>query len=169
MNDDTHRADVTLRRTVQPGDPERIRELVRSTGFFSAEEQAIAEELARETLVKGPASGYEFLFAESADGLVGYSCFGRVPCTVATWDLYWIAVAPGTQGGGLGKRLLQETENRVAAQGGTALYAETSGRDQYAPTRAFYLRCGYDCAAQFEDFYGPGDAKCVFTKSPLTS
>ena len=52
----------------------------------------------------------------------------------------------------------------MAAFDGTALYAETSGRLQYAPTRSFYRRCGYREAAVFADFYAPGDDKVVFEK-----
>ena len=53
---------------------------------------------------------------------------------------------------------LAATEAKIREAGGTAAYAETSGRPQYAPTRGFYTRCGYDTAAVFDDFYAPGDA-----------
>ena len=36
---------------------------------------------------------------------------------------------------------------------------------QYAPTRAFYLRCGYEIAAELPDFYEPGDGKVIFVKT----
>ena len=164
MNSSIERSGKAFRRDVGPGDPQRIRDLVAATGFFSAEEIEIAEGIVRETLERGESAGYEFLFADADDGTAGYSCFGRIPCTLASWDLYWIAVAPSAQGSGLGRRLLQETEAIIETRGGAALYAETSGRSQYAPTRAFYQRCGYACAAVFDDFYGPGDDKCVFVK-----
>ena len=48
--------------------------------------------------------------------------------------------------------------------GGTRLYAETSSRDQYEPTRAFYLRRGYTVAARLPEFYGSGDDKLVYSK-----
>lgn len=153
-----------LRDTVRPADVEAVRELVRGTGFFNAEEVDIAAELAAERLARGPASGYEFLLAEEGGKLLGYSCFGLIPCSSVSWDLYWIAVAAAAQGGGLGRRLLRATEERVRAAGGLAVYAETSGRAQYDPTRAFYRRCGYTVAAVFEDFYAVGDAKYVFLK-----
>ncbi len=157
-------ASIRLRDRVLPADPEAIRALVAATGFFSDEEVGIAAELARERLERGPASGYELILAEAGDRLLGYACYGRIPCTEASWDLYWIAVHPDAQGGGLGRRLLAAAEERVAAAGGAAVYAETSGRPQYGPTRAFYRRCGYDTAAVLTDFYAPADDKHIFVK-----
>lgn len=156
--------DTPYREVVRPDDAAAVRRLVEATGFFHPEEVDIAQELVDERLAKGEASGYLFLFAEEDGELVGYSCYGIIPLTVASWDLYWIAVHPSRQGTGLGRRLLAATEAKIRAAGGTAAYAETSGRPQYEPTRAFYTRCGYDTAAVFADFYAPGDAKYVFVK-----
>ena len=153
-----------FREEVVPGDVEAVRAMVAATGFFSEEEVAIAAELVQERLEEGPSSGYEFVMAE-VDGVVqGYSCYGLIPCSTVSWDLYWIAVAPNQQGSGLGRRILELTEQRIAQKGGLAVYAETSGKDLYVPTRAFYERRGYDTGAVFQDFYAPGDAKYVFVK-----
>ncbi len=154
----------TMREDVRPADVEAVRALVAATGFFSAEEVAIAAELVAERLEKGKSSGYEFVLADRGGKLAGYSCYGLIPCSTVSWDLYWIAVAPDTQGTGLGRRILALSEQRIAEAGGLACYAETSGRDQYVSTRAFYERTGYDTGAVFADFYGPGDAKYVFVK-----
>lgn len=153
-----------LRTAVRPDDPQAVRTLVAATGFFSPEEIDIAEELVEETLARGSAAGYEFLLAEDASGLVGYSCYGLIPGTEASYDLYWIAVRPNLQGRGLGRWLLQETERRVVAGGGRRAYVDTSGRPQYLPTRRFYEGSGYETAAILEDFYAPGDAKVIFQK-----
>ena len=154
-----------LRGRVEPGDPDRIRALVRSTGFFTAEEVAIAGDLATEALAAGDAAGYAFRFADGAAGLDGYSCFGRIPGTDWSFDLYWIVVAPGRQGQGLGRALLAATEAAVRGDGGGRLYVDTSSRPQYAPTREFYLACGYAVAAELPDFYRPGDGKVIFVKA----
>lgn len=156
--------DIVVREDVRPSDVEAVRDLVAATGFFSAEEVAIAAELIQERLEKGEVSGYRFVLADRGGELAGYACYGLVPCSTVSWDLYWIAVAPSTQGSGLGRRILALTETRIAEAGGLACYAETSGRPLYEPTRAFYERTGYETAAVFADFYGPGDAKYVFVK-----
>ena len=156
---------IAFRDEIRPADLETIREIVLSTGFFSAEEVAVAVELADERLRRGADSGYHFLFAEAGGEVLGYSCFGPIPLTRSSFDLYWIVVRGSRRGGGVGRRLLEATERGATALGATALYAETSGRAQYAPTRGFYLGSGYGQAARFADFYAPGDDKVVLVKS----
>jgi ribosomal protein S18 acetylase RimI-like enzyme len=154
-----------LRETLEPADGAAVRRLVAATGMFSAEEIEIAGELVEETLVRGAKSGYEFVIATEAGQLVGYACFGRIPGTQSSFDLYWIAVEPGQQGRGLGQQLLARSEARAREQGGGRIYVDTSGRAQYEPTRRFYRGAGYEIAAELADFYAPGDSKVIFVKS----
>jgi GNAT superfamily N-acetyltransferase len=150
----------------RPEDAESVRRLAAATGFFSGEEIIIAGELVEETLARGEASGYYFMFAEDDCGdLIGYCCFGPVPLTRGSFDLYWIAVLPQRQGSGLGRRLMAAAEGEIRQRGGTRVYADTSSRDQYLPTRIFYEACGYRQAAVFPDFYAPGDGKVVYCKT----
>ena len=155
---------TSFRTTLHQSDPSDIERLVRETGFFSSEEIAIARELADDGLTQGSSSHYHFILAERDKTLAGYTCFGPVPCTRAAWDLYWIAVAPSAQGNAIGSDLLQRVELAVTRAEGTHIYVDTSSRQQYVPTRAFYLRRGYKIAADFPDFYAPGDGKVVFSK-----
>lgn len=155
---------LTLRTEPQPADRERVREIVTATDFFRAEEIDVAVELVDERLERGAASDYCFVFADERGVTLGYSCFGPIPLTVASWDLYWIAVDPARQGRGLGRRLLAASEDEIRRRGGTRVYVDTSTRDQYTPTRAFYEHCGYDLAARLADFYAPGDGKAVYCK-----
>ena len=154
----------SCRTDVRESDPAAIRAIVESTGFFSSAEVDVAVELAEERLARGEASGYHFLFAEIAGRVVGYTCFGPIACTVASYDLYWIAVDEACRGQGFGRELMLASEARIAERGGSRVYIETSSRDQYQPTRLFYLRCGYTEEARLEDFYSPGDAKVVYLK-----
>ena len=153
-----------LREELKPGDPARIRNLAAATGFFSREEAEVAAELAEERLTRGAASGYHFLLAEEAGELLGFACFGPIPCTRGAYDLYWIVVRPDRQGGGLGRRLLTAAEARIAAAGGRRVYIDTSSRPQYAPTRAFYRACGFREEALLAGFYDQGDGKTIFCK-----
>jgi ribosomal protein S18 acetylase RimI-like enzyme len=156
---------ILFRETVAPGDLTAIPDLVRATGFFRDDEIAIAGELPEEHLRKGgEASGYFFLLADEGQTLQGYACYGPVPCTRSSYDLYWIAVAPAAQGCGLGRELLRRAEEAVRARGGTQIYIETSSLEKYASTRGFYEACGYVRVAEFPDFYDTGDAKVVFVK-----
>jgi ribosomal protein S18 acetylase RimI-like enzyme len=152
---------------VEESDRQAVHELVKATGFFDAAEQALAVELVDETLARGVDSGYQFLFAhkENSDELLGYACFGKIPATASSYDLYWIAVAPDEQGKGLGATVLRKVETICREQGGKNMFVDTAGRKQYAPTRAFYERLGYDVAAVLDDFYADGDAKVIYARS----
>ena len=153
---------VTFRCDIEPSDPERIRALVESTGVFSPMEVVIAVELADERLVKGPASGYHFVFAELDGRVVGYACYGPIALTVGSYDLYWIAVDKSVQGQGLGRKIMDKVTEIIRAEGGRHIYIETSTKPQYQATRAFYERCGCPLAAILEDFYAPGDSKAIY-------
>ncbi|MCS7303768.1 MAG: GNAT family N-acetyltransferase [Thermoguttaceae bacterium] len=148
----------------RPDDREAVRQIVASTGFFSPAEIEVADELVQERLRAGPASGYHFLFLEQMGQVIGYACYGPIPATVASFDLYWIAVHRRWQGRGLGRAILQEVERRIRQAGGGRIYIDTSGRPQYEPTRRFYQQCGYQCQARLPDFYAPGDDKLIYCK-----
>jgi ribosomal protein S18 acetylase RimI-like enzyme len=153
------------RQAVEPSDVEAVRRLVADTGFFNAEEIAVAAELVEERLERGDASGYHFVVAEEADGrLAGYACHGPIAGAPGRSNLYWIVVRPDRQRSGLGRALLDRVEAAVAGAGGLRLYAETAGRAQYAPSRGFYLGCGFRQEAELADFYGDGDAKVILVK-----
>lgn len=153
------------RSLLRTDDPGRVRSLVVATGFFNAEEIRIAAELVEEALTRGEASGYRFLFAEQDRALLGYSCFGRIAGTQASYDLYWIAVSPEHQRAGIGSELLDRSETSIAHAGGQRVYVETSTRAQYAPTRTFYRRRGYREQALLADYFAPGDGKLILLKS----
>ncbi|HJQ82206.1 MAG TPA: GNAT family N-acetyltransferase [Lacipirellulaceae bacterium] len=158
-----------LRHEVLRQDCETVRGLVARTGFFTCDEVEIAVELVEARLSDGPASGYEFIFAEMDGALAGYACYGPIPCTAAGYDLYWIAVEPTFQRHGVGRMLMDAVESQVAAQSGERIYIDTSGRNQYAPTRAFYERSGFYAEARLKDFYAPGDDRVIYVKSLLKS
>jgi GNAT superfamily N-acetyltransferase len=152
-----------VRDVTAAGDVEAVSRLVKATGLFSEEEADTVREMVEARLAHGAGSGYRFILADH-DGLMGFACYGRIPLTRSSYDLYWIAVAPGAQRKGLGRRLLGLVEHAAIALGGDALYGDTSGRAQYETTRAFYRACGYGEAARLVDFYAPGDDKIVFVK-----
>ncbi|MEW5802033.1 MAG: GNAT family N-acetyltransferase [bacterium] len=155
---------ITYRNTVTQSDRESVREIIESSGFFFPEEVETAVELVEERLIKDIRSGYYFLFAEQAKRVIGYTCFGPIACTKASYDLYWIAVHNDFRGLGLGKKLLSKSEQTIATMGGQRIYIETSSKKQYEPTRLFYLHCGYQEEATLKDFYAPGDDKVIYCR-----
>jgi len=155
---------IRYRQEIEPSDLGAILNIVQSSGFFSAAEVELACELATERLEQGQQSSYQFLFAEDDYQVVGYTCFGLIPATTGSYDLYWIAMSETSRGRGLGKNLIQKTEELIRNMGGERLYAETSSRVQYTPTQRFYQSCGYLAEAVLKDFYAKEDSKIIYSK-----
>ncbi|HPL98032.1 MAG TPA: GNAT family N-acetyltransferase [Smithellaceae bacterium] len=155
---------ISYRQEIRPSDPEAVLQIVRSSGFFSSAEVEVAHELVCDGLANAQSSSYRFLFAQYRKVVVAYTCYGLIPATAGSYDLYWIAVTDQMRGRGLGKNLLQKTENLIRGVEGRRLYAETSSRDLYLPTRLFYEKCRYLREAVLVDFYAPGDSKIIYSK-----
>lgn len=154
----------TYRQHIEPSDIEAIAGLVESSGFFSDEEIEIAIQLAEEKIDQKDASSYRFLFAEDGERVLGYTCYGLVPATAYSYDVYWIVVSDDVRGQGLGKLLMAETEKLIRLSGGRNIYAETSSREQYKPTQKFYEACGFHQEAFLQNFYNEGDSKIIYAK-----
>jgi ribosomal protein S18 acetylase RimI-like enzyme len=155
----------SYRQQIQHSDIGAIARIVKSSGFFSAEEIDIALELAEEKLTQPHDSSYQFLFAEDGEKVVGYTCFGLIPATSGSYDLYWIAIHEQSRGAGLGKDLMKKTEKIIYELGGKRIYVETSSRHQYQPTHGFYESCGYHKESILKDFYMEGDSKIIYVKT----
>jgi D-alanine-D-alanine ligase len=149
-------------RHLTAADRARIEEITRAVGRFRDDEIPVALEVFDAAVQGGP--DYTVLGAELGSELVGWICWGPTPCTLGTYDLYWMAVEPGLQGSGIGTALLEEMERRLAGLA-RLIVIETAGRQDYAATRAFYQARGYRPAATIPDFYAAGDDQVVFVKS----
>lgn len=140
----------------------RLEQLTAATGLFRPEEVATAVELLDESVAGD--DDYRFLGAYNGDELTGYACWGPTPGTVRTCDLYWIVVDPARQQRGIGTQLLDAVEQRLRAQDCRLIVVETSSRDDYVPTRAFYERRGYTRTAVIPAYYAPGDDLVIYLK-----
>lgn len=145
------------------GDAGAILALARSESLFSAEEAAVVAELLADYLERADHNGYFFLTAAQEQELVGFACYGPTPMTQGTFDLYWIAISHARKGTGIGRQLMTAVEDRVKAMGGRMLVLDTSGRPDYAGTRAFYERLGFARTATIPDFYAAGDDLVIYT------
>jgi ribosomal protein S18 acetylase RimI-like enzyme len=156
----------TLLYREQPvvSDKKVIATILKDSGFFNKEEQEVGVSLIDERLTKGKSSGYFFQFAHQDTIVKGYTCFGPIPGTKSSYDLYWIAVSPELRGKGIGTNLLIHTEKEIAKSGGTRVYIETSSTELYKPTRSFYKNNGYFLEAELKDYYALGDNKMLYVK-----
>lgn len=139
-----------------------VESITRAVGLFRDDELPVAMEVFDAAVAGSP--DYTALGAEVDGRLAGWICWGPTPCTVATWDLYWMAVDPALHGLGLGTALVDEMERRLLGRA-RLVVVETAGRADYAPTRAFYEARGYRAVALIPDFYAPGDDQVTFVKS----
>lgn len=156
---------ISFRNKLIPGDSQSIGKLLEETGFFHSYEINVATELSNLNIEKGAeGSGYHFIVAHESEKMVGYCCYGPNLCTKSSYELYWIAVHKNYMKRGIGRKLMILAEQAVFKLGGSIIWVETSGRDIYEPTWAFYLTIGYERVAVMPDFYAPGDDKIVFMK-----
>lgn len=153
---------MTTIRTANSKDEQPLFELVARIDNFTSEEKELAREVVRDGLASEK-NGYHILVAENEQALLaGFICYGPIPITLCSWDLYWIAVHPDQARRGMGSRLLAAMERRLTA--GSRIYIDTSSTEGYGKARSFYQRHGYSVACVLADFYRPGDDKILFAK-----
>lgn len=161
---DAGRPTTLWREEVRPEDIAAIPALVAETGVFSPPEIDIAGELVAERLRDGPDCGYHFVLAERDGVLAAYACFGPIPGTEGSFDLYWISARPSFHRSGLAREALRRAEQAAVALGARRMFIDTSSTPPYEPARALYRALGYEQVALLPDFYRPGDGKTIFAK-----
>lgn len=156
---------LVYREQPKPADVAAVARILRDSGFFNQEEQEVGVSLVQERLDKGVACGYFFQFLEKAGEVLAYTCYGPIPGTQSSFDLYWIAVDPRLRGQGYGTLVLKQTELEIASMGGTRVYIETSSSSLYQSTRGFYTHNGYFLEAELKDYYAPQDNKLLYVRA----
>ena len=139
--------------------------LIRATGFFTADEVGVAEELMDIYLDRPDQKDYGVVVVENDQGApAGYMTWGPTPLAEDAYDLYWMAVAPSDQGKGRGKELVRWLEAEVGRRNGRVIIIETSSQPKYHGTRQFYIDLGYKEVARVPDFYRAGDDRVIYAK-----
>jgi ribosomal protein S18 acetylase RimI-like enzyme len=155
---------VKLRSDLKPEDVDLVPQIVAACGTFRVPQAERARTLVARRLAEGPACGFEALLAERKDDVVGFLLYGKDPLAVSSYDILWVAVEPSQQGQGIGRMLLEETERRIAAAGGTQVVVQALEHPEEPTSRAFYEHCGYTLVAVLEDYYGPGENQALYRK-----
>ena len=151
-------------RKLQAEDRSQLIAIINGTNNFTDDEKIVAIELIDESIANPNHEYYKvFVFAEN-DKILGYHCIGKRALTDGVFDLYWIVVSTDAQNLGVGKKLLEHSENYILENNGRWILAETSSKDSYTATRNFYLRNKYSIVSQIKDFYSVGDNLIVFGK-----
>ena len=151
-------------RYAAASDRPAVLEFIKATNFFRPDEVNVAMEVFDDAVDKGPDGHYQSYVIDEDKKPVGWVCFGPTPCTIGTFDLYWIAVDPACQGNGYGRVMMAFAEQEIKKRGGRLVIVETSGRPGYIATRKFYLKIGYLESSRVWDFYAPADDKIIYIK-----
>jgi ribosomal protein S18 acetylase RimI-like enzyme len=155
---------VGYRRMVVPSDTISVTHILKSTGLFKPQEIEVAVDLVEVRLKNGEGCGYQFLFLEIEGRSVAFGCYGEIPCTSKNYSLYWIAVENNYRGKGLGQNLLEKIESDIKSHSGRGIYVETSTKEQFAASIAFYEKCDYQLQAVIDGFYDLNNHKAIHYK-----
>ncbi|MCZ6602187.1 MAG: GNAT family N-acetyltransferase [Planctomycetota bacterium] len=161
-NDGRESLDAMIRE-VMADDTGALRDLLGGVDAFRPEEVDCALDVVADFL--GGDRDYQPFILWEGDRPAGYVCFGKVPLTQTTYDLYWIAVGPGFRRRGYGRRLMEFFIDRVRQEGGRLAVSETSSLPGYADARKLYIQCGFQEKARLEGYYREGDDLIIYTRS----
>ena len=148
-----------LIRPLNRADLSRIAHIVDSTDMFPPE---MLDEMTMPYFAD-PLGEQRWLVLET-DSVIAVAYHVPEPLTDGCHNLLLIAVDPVAQGKGYGSVLMRKVEYDLARAGARILLVETSGKADFAMTRSFYAKLGYEAEAIIRDYYADGDDKVVFRK-----
>lgn len=106
-----------------------------------------------------------WLTCHTGGSAVGFCYTQPEELTDGTWNMLALAVLPARQGQGIGSALVKAAEDHLRDRGQRLIIVDTSGSEDFALTRQFYVQCGYDEEARIRDFWAAGDDKVIFRKA----
>lgn len=152
-------------RPTTTGDIPALLALTEATGKFKPHEVVALREVLDDYFAAAHRHGHCAVTLESEGAIAGFAYYAPASMTDRTWHLWWIAVRPDQQGGGLGSALLRHAESEIKKQHGRVLFIETSSGPHYEATRRFYLKHGYEQHATLVGFYSSDESQVIFRKA----
>lgn len=150
-------------RPVAVTDRSALEKLARSQTNFSNEDIEWAVRLALRAAAPNDGEYQTWVEADGTE-ITAFVCFGRTPRATGTFELFWIAVHPAQQRGGMGSELLRFVEGEAVRQGGRLLVLETSSSEGFRPAVDFYRKNGFHEVSRIKDFYRISADKIVFSR-----
>ena len=147
-------------RPVTTNDIKALKTVVQTNDLFPPD---MLDDMMSDYFGQENSSDLWFTYEEKQPIAIAYCAPERM--TEGTWNLYLIAVHSNFQGQGIGTSIVHYIEQLLAKRGVRILLVETSSLPSFAPTRKFYLKCGYEEEARIRDFYQAGENKIIFRKS----
>ena len=138
--------------------------MTKKTGVFKKSEIDMCDELLGEYR-SNKKSGYVLLAENIGDKITGFAIFGKTPCTLQAWDLYWFVVDKEYQGKGVASKMLKAVEAKIKIlDEDPVIRVETSSRDDYSRARAFYEKSGFTKTGIIPNFYAKKDDLVIYHK-----
>lgn len=151
-------------RRITRDDTAAVTALGISSGLFDESDRAFLEGMMTRYFEGNEDAGHECVICIDHEP-VGAAYYEPALATDGTWYLTLIAVNYEQQGRGYGTALMQHIETVLQAGGQRVLLVETSGLPDFALTRSFYIRCGYEEEARVRDYFTVGDDMVLFRKT----
>jgi ribosomal protein S18 acetylase RimI-like enzyme len=148
-------------RHTKAKDTEAIMRMVADSGQFDDEGQGYVRETL-ENHLEGE-SGEIWLTADDGEP-VGVAYCAPEPVASGAWNLQMLWTRADRNRVGHGDSLVKHLEAELRNRNARLLIVETSGLPDFAPARAFYVKCGFIHEATIRNFFAVGDDKLVFTK-----
>lgn len=154
---------LSFRNNLTLQDPDNIRVIAQSTGFFDEKDTELSADIAQSILEDGEDEDHKFIFADDDDKTIAFACFGMVPESEASYELYWLSTLNEYRGQGVGKEVIAKLLNDIKNAGGRKLFLKTCGNEKYEPTRKFYERCGFKLEAVLKEYYDENEDCYIYS------
>lgn len=147
-------------RSVESSDHDGILHIAVESGLFESDQVDVLRQMLLE-----PSAEDVWLVSEKDGQPVGVAYFAPEKMTRGTWNLYFIAVLPGSQKKGVGAAMVEHIAGMLSERGERLLLVETAGLDDFEYVRRFYQSHGFLPTAVIPNFYDNGVDKVIFTRS----
>lgn len=155
-------------RPITLADSAAVIALAVASGLFTADETVFLDKMMADYFDRTRSDGHVCVIAVE-DAPYGVAYYQPALATERTWYLTMIGVRRDVQGQGRGAALMRHVEQALHAQGQRMLLVETSGLPDFALTRTFYVKCGYEEEARVRDYYAAAHDMVLFRKVLNTS
>ncbi|MFK7869000.1 MAG: GNAT family N-acetyltransferase [Roseobacter sp.] len=143
-------------KPIVPADLPQLAEVVDAAGLFPGE------------LLAGMVADKEaaLWLAASVEGRAVGLCFTEPEdFAPGVWNMRALGVDPALHRQGVGAALVTTTEGMLRKKATRLVIVETSDAAEFEGARRFYQSQHYQCAARIPNFWAPGEAKVICTKS----
>lgn len=155
--------EVFLIRPITPEDSAAVSIVAVASGLFPADAIEFLDKMMADYFDGNHDEGHVCVIDVEEEPL-GVAYYQPALATDRTWYLTMIGVRRDRQGRGRGAALMRYVENMLEESRQRILLVETSGLPDFALTREFYTKCGYEEEARIRDYYATDEDMVLFRK-----